>query len=183
MASGVLGRGTYQSVIAGVQHKVQGSKPVYYTSSWELLLLKEADSLVKKNLMIRDSIFHNKFPHAAAVNGRFKLTPPERHQWHADEVMPALRKRQFLLEKIYRQRRRNAQMSKEEVQTAQQEMATPDLALYVAPQNHKYTIAQPNFWQHETKKHLVPSQDWQRHPELGGITRVGRKPELSPQHA
>ena len=169
MSSGAVGRGTYQSVIAGAVHR---SKPTFYASSWELYLLRVQHRNVKQKIGIRDAVFHNRFPHAAAVNGHFRLTPGERHQWHSEEVMPAIRKRTMLIQRINRQRQLNASIPEAELREQMEKLKTPDLALYTNPKAHKGTVAQMDFWNHKEYKHLVPRTRWERHPELGNITRV-----------
>ena len=175
MASGVLGKGTYHSIIAG-KGSMQPPKS-YHVSYFEEHALKVADQLVKKNFLIRDDVFYNKFPHAAAVNGHFKLTPKERHKWHSEEVMPAIRDRTFIQKRIEAQNEINRSLGT--ISDAQLKYKTSDFEAYTNPSAHKGTVRDPNYWQHHTRAHVVPRVEWQRFPELGGITRVTKPYTLS----
>jgi hypothetical protein len=171
--SGALGRGTYHSVIAGSSTALPA---VYHSCANEIAQLDEAHRTVQKKLLIRDGVFNNKFPEAAKMNGMYRLPPKRRNAWHIQEVMPAIRKRSMLLERVRRQQQINAGLVDEAKERGQPDpraaLVTADSAVYFAPLRQTTHNAWPNFWQHPSQRHVVPAPKWERHPELGGITRV-----------
>ena len=163
--SGALGRGTYQSIIAGT---VRRPAPQYYAGAGELLRMHDAHAAVQKELVIRDAVFDPLFPEAAKLAGTYRLSQEQRKQRHLYRVMPAIRKRTIYLARLREQRRVNAKTGA----PAPSEIATPDAASYLAPHLHRATVSQPNFWQHKSSRHLAPNPSWRRRSDLGGATRV-----------
>jgi hypothetical protein len=164
--SGALGRGTYQSVIAGTARR---ATPTYYNSAADLSRLPELQREVQMAFAVRDSVFTPQFPEASPVAGVYRMPSKERRDSHLNRVMPLIRKRTILLERLREQRLRNTEaMGGSRVDVS----ATPDSAAYFAPRRHKATNNWPNFWQHDTMKHVVPDVRWRRRADLGGITRV-----------
>ena len=171
--SGALGRGTYHSVIAGTSTSLP---KVYHSCANEIAQLNQQHRVVQKMLLIRDAPFNNKFPEAAKMNGLYRLQPKRRHVWQLNNVMTAIRKRSMLLARVRRQQAINAELISEAEKQGQpdprQKLVTADSAVYFAPKRQTAVNACPNFWQHESQQHVVPKPRWERHPELGGITRV-----------
>ena len=161
--SGALGRGTYQSIVAGT---VRRPTPQYYVSAGELLRLHDAHADVQKSMLIRDAVFDPLFPEAAPVAGTYRLSPEQRKARHLYEVMPAIRKRSIVLSRLRQQRRANDKAG------APKPRMTADAAAYFAPQQHVGTNCQPNFWQHKASRHVLPNPQWRRRADLGGVTRV-----------
>lgn len=177
-----FGRGSHYSIIAGVPHKSLQQR-VYYPLTADYLRLHKQQRKVEMMFMTRDVIFDNKFPEAARVNGVFRLTPAQRRDYHYNDVMPAIRKRTILQQRVQRQQKINAaaiasaQKSKQEDPRAV--LGTPDSDAYFLPASSKNSTTgsrynnYPNFWQHSSRKQaVVPNVRWERHPELGDITRV-----------
>lgn len=210
---GSLGRGSHHSVVAGITHKSLLHR-TYHPLTYELLRLNRQQRLVEKSILVRDSVFNNKFPEAARVNGVFRLTPEQRRDTHYNDVMTAIRKRSIMLRRIERATAVNAvatrtrqeqvhggegALNEGELNEVQKSLVTPDSDFYfmsmkqqmqklksqlqqegkiragAAQQPRLWTThnAWPNFWQHPSRRDaLVPRPKWERHPELGGITRV-----------
>lgn len=172
--SGALGRGTYQGVIAGAHHTPLPKR--YYPLSEELLQLHFLNGQVMEKLQIRDKIFMPKFQEAKKASGMFYLTPQQRKQWHVEDTMQAIRKRSIVLHRIRAQQAINQSLIDEAKATKQRDprlqFTTPDAAMYFEPEKCTYAIADPNFWHHSSKAHLLPKMVWQRHAELGNATRV-----------
>ncbi|KAL7697136.1 hypothetical protein N2W54_008245 [Lotmaria passim] len=176
MSSGALGRGSYRSVVAGVNPR---RIPTYYSSAYELIQLYRANRDVTRSFLVRDKVFDNKFPGCALANGLFKMVPNRREGYHAREVTEAIRHRTIWIQRIQQQRAINAAIlddaSKELTpaeMTTRFSYQTPDSAAYFSPQKYSAANNWPNYWQHPTEKHVVPRLRWRREPELGGITRV-----------
>lgn len=176
MAGGALGRGSYQSAIAGtVAHRL----PVYYPSAYELVQLHSSHREVVQNFLVRDKVFDNKFPASAVANGLFKMPPSRREMFHEKDVVESIRKRSIWMKRIAQQRAINAAI----LRRAEQEMSpqdmearfsyrTPDADAYFNPSQYTAANNWPNYWQHPTERHVVPKPRWRRVPELDGITRV-----------
>eukprot|EP00760_Papus_ankaliazontas_P007764 PhM_4_TR13512/c0_g1_i1/m.79548 len=174
MSSGVLGRGTYQRVISGrpattIRHR-------YYPQALEQVYLLEVTKNVRHQFLIRDKIWDNRMPDASFVNGHFALTPIDRQNQHYDKVMPAIRERSLLLERLAQQRAINdaleAEAKAQKRPSPKEQFRSPDADAYFRPWNFKGANNWPNFHQHDQYKHVVPKPMWRRHAELGGITRV-----------
>lgn len=174
-ASGALGQGTYRAVIAGIADK-RDSPHVFHSCANELLMLHQSHRAVLRNFYVRDKVLNSLFPSNSPTNGLFRLVPQRRQQWHMDHVMPSIRRRTLWIARIQAQRRINAGLidaaSKAGMEHPAAALETADAAAYFAPQ--KFTAANhwPNFWQHSSMRHVIPRAEWERHPELGGITRV-----------
>ena len=184
MASGVLGRGTYQTVISGAAARLPPHS--YYNCARELLELEKCHVDVLKQFYVRDRILDMKLPAGQRAHGHFYLLPMKRRELHLDGVMTAIRKRSLVLMRIRKQRAINqriveAQQS-EGASNAQGSLATPDSDVYFAPMSVTAYNTWPNFWQHPSECHVIPRVTWQRHKELGGITRVSKSPTLPPSH-
>ena len=173
MASGALGLGSYQSVIAGTHTKSVAAS--YFPLSNYFIYLMENNQRVRDNFLIRDRIFDNRMPDGALVNGHFRLIPTKRLAWHYDRVMTSIRRRTIIEKRLERQREINAHVLEEaqrlNLSDPRKKITTPDADAYFRPLqftgNHW-----PNFWQHPTKRHVIPGPEWRRYPNLGGITRV-----------
>jgi hypothetical protein len=182
------GRGSHFSVIAGVPHKSLSQRS-YYPLTADYLRLHRQQRKVEMMFMTRDVIFDNKFPEAARVNGVFRLSPAQRRDYHYNELMPALRKKTILSQRIQRQQRINAEAINSAQKSKQEDprafLGSPDSDAYFLPSStsSKSSSSQsttatvynnfPNFWQHSSRKQaVVPKLRWERHPELGDITRV-----------
>jgi hypothetical protein len=174
-ASGALGKGTYRAVIAGLAEKREFT-PKYHTCSTELLMLHQAHRAVLRSFYVRDKILDSKFPSNSRTNGLFRLIPRRRYAWHFANVMPSIRQRTIWMSRIHAQRKINAELieaaSKSGVEHPAAALATADAAAYFAPQSFAGANHWPNFWQHSSMRHVLPKAQWERHPELGGITRV-----------
>ena len=174
-ASGAFGKGTYRSVVAGIADKRE-FLPSYHACSSELMLLRQAHRAVLKSLYVRDKVMDSKFPENYALNGLFRLTPKRRYAWHFSNVMPNIRRRTIWMNRIQAQRRLNAELTemaeKNGLPHPSSSLVTPDAAAYFSPQSFQGANNWPNYWQHESMKHVIPKVKWERHPELGGITRV-----------
>ena len=209
--SGALGRGSYQSVVAGAQSKHLRTKTrrknvqAYYPLGPELIALKEQHQSVQKKFYIRDSIFDNRMKETRKVNGMFKLPPDQRLAYHYQEVMPAIRKRTITMIRVQQQRAINdailgecisvedpipggapkkgikirfgnsdtiSTITYDAERDPRAAFVSADANVYFAPMEHQGTNPYPNYWQHETVRHVVPQAVWRRHPEMGGITRV-----------
>lgn len=176
MSSGALGRGSYHSVVAGVNPR---RIPTYYSSSYELIQLFRANREVTRSFLVRDKIFDNKFPPGALANGLFKMVPNKRQSYHTRELTEAIRHRTIWIQRIQQQRAINAailddarkELSPEAMET-RFSYTTPDASAYFQPEAYVAANNWPNYWQHPTEKHVVPRPRWRREPELGGITRV-----------
>jgi hypothetical protein len=129
--------------------------------------LLKANDEVYRAFMVRDKIFDCKFPANTKVNGLFKLHPLRRERWHVDNVMPAIRRRTFWMHRIQAQRTRNAAATEGLIPRQ-----CADFNCYFRPRQATGTNSWPNFWQHPDAQHVIPKIQWERHPELGGITRV-----------
>jgi hypothetical protein len=187
------GRGSHYSVIAGTAHKALRER-TYYPLTNDYLRLHKQQRKVELMFMQRDMIFDNKFPEAARVNGVFRLTPQQRSDFHYNDLMPALRKRTILASRIKQQNVVNAEAIRN-AEIAQKEdprvfLGSPDSDVYFLStsaqlkqqqqqkgtrkiSNNTPTNAWPNFWQHPSRKAaVVPQIKWERHPELGNITRA-----------
>jgi len=145
---------------------------------------------VEQMFMQRDMIFDNKFPETARVNGIFRLTPQQRRDFHYNDIMPAIRKRSILAARVQRQKAVNAEAIKNaelaKLEDPRVDLGTPDSDVYFlsasAQKNNNSnnnnlsltgTNTWPNFWQHPSRKAgCVPNVKWERHPELGDITRA-----------
>ena len=180
MSRGALGRGSYQSVLAGT-HTLPVA-PQFYPAATERLALMRYESQARYNFLVRDAMFDNKMPDAAMVNGHFRLVPGARMQWHYNRVMASLRRREITRRRIAQQEEINDRVLREEQTkntaksrgpgpTPIERLRTPDAEAYFDPTkfagNHW-----PNFWQHPSQGHLIPKPQWRRFPELGNITRV-----------
>lgn len=176
MSSGALGRGSYRSVVAGVNPR---RIPTYYSSSYELIQLFRANRAVTRGFLVRDKVFDNKFPAGVLANGLFKMVPNKRQGYHTRELTEAIRHRTIWMQRIQQQRAINAAILEDarssltpEAVEARFSYQTPDAAAYFAPQTYAAANNWPNYWQHPTERHVVPRPRWHRVPELGGITRV-----------
>lgn len=165
--SGALGRGTYQSVISGTRHS---AAPSYHHCAGELVRLLELHRNVQTTIAIRDAVFQPRFPEAAKLAGTYRLTPRARREWHTSEVMRQIRKRSILLTRLRQQRRINAKLD------APAASPSPDAAVYFAPAQATAVNSWPNFWQHGSRRHVIPAVEWERRADLGGITRTKRQP-------
>ena len=156
--------------------RVASSLPRYYPMSQELTQLHDLHRDVLEKFAIRDKVFAPRFAEAAAAKGRFVLTPEARTDYHYQEVMLSIRRRSILLHRIRQQGRINddaiAQAKARGDKDPREKLITADAVAYFNPSALRYAVAQRNFWQHETQRHLLPRIRWQRHPELGGVTRV-----------
>ncbi|KNH09695.1 hypothetical protein XU18_0380 [Perkinsela sp. CCAP 1560/4] len=183
MATGALGLGSYQSVIAGTHTKSIAA--VFYPLSNYHIYLLENDKTVRESFLVRDKIFDNRMPDGAIVNGHFRLIPTKRLAWHYDRVMTGLRRRTIITKRLERQKLINERVIAEARQNNLPDprtlLHTPDADAYFRPL--KFTGNHwPNFWQHPTKEHLVPHPEWRRYPHLGGITRVIDAPKPLTTH-
>lgn len=173
--SGVLGRGSYRSVVAGTS-SARKIAPTYHPCSNELIQLNLAHNEVVKNFYVRDRIFDNKIEALKFANGMFKFNPRRRQEFHMNDVMQSVRRRSFWMTRIQQQRAINAQLVKEAEEQGRphpaESLRTADADAYFRPKALKGAVNWPNFWQHESAAHVVPKARWQRHPELKGITRV-----------
>lgn len=175
--SGVLGRGSYRSVIAGTHH-ANGSSPslTYHSCANELVSLNEAHREVVRLFYIRDRIFDNKTLKYQFVNGLYKFHPERRAAFHMNDVMQAIRRRSFWMQRIQQQRAINEKVAAEALARGaphpSEALRTKDAAAYFSPRSLSAAVNWPNFWQHPSNAHLVPKVRWERHPELKGITRV-----------
>lgn len=173
--SGVLGRGSYRSVVAGTS-SVRKIAPSYHPCARELNELNCAHQDVIRKFYVRDRIFDNKMDRLKFANGMFKLSPDRRRKFHMEDVMQSIRRRSFWLVRIQQQRAINAQLVKEAEEQGKphpaEALRTADSDAYFKPKQFKGAVNWPNFWQHESCRHMVPNARWQRHPELKGITRV-----------
>lgn len=174
--SGALGRGTYRRVIAGAEHNPVPAR--YHACADELIQLQAAHREVTRKFLVRDKIFDNKFSSNKIVNGLFKMTPARRESWHFNDVIPDIRRRSIWMKRIQQQRAINSQLeeeaSKRNLPHPSSFLATADADAYFKPKSAKTVNNWPNFWQHPTAEHVVPRPQWQRHPELDGITRVAQ---------
>lgn len=181
--SGALGRGSFHSVVAGVQRS--SSRPTYYHCSYELLQLHKAHLDVLHHFAVRDKVFDNKFPGCAMANGLFKFIPTRRERYHMRELMEAVRRRSIWMTRIANQRAINERILRRAAHAAgggsgagETELAkrfsfrTPDADAYFQPASFHAANTWPNFWQHPTQRHVIPQPRWRRVPELGNITRV-----------
>ena len=184
------GRGSHYSVISGTAHKALRER-TYFPLTGDYLRLHKQQRKVELMFMQRDMVFDNKFPEGARVNGIFRLTPQQRRDFHYNDLMPAIRKRSILASRAQRQKVVNAEALRN-AELAQKEdprvsLGSPDSDVYfmststaTAKSNNKKlsnsstpTNAWPNFWQHPSRKAaVVPHIKWERHPELGDITRA-----------
>lgn len=173
--SGALGRGSYRSVIAGSAEK-RVTKPSYHAGAQELIALHLAHRNVIQNFYLRDKIFDPKFSALAFAKGIFQLSPTKRLYFHNRDLTESIRRRSIWMQRIQSQRKINAKLVEEAEQRGlphpAEALRTPDAAAYFRPQDYKGSNSWPNFWQHESTRHVIPVAKWQRHPELGGITRV-----------
>jgi hypothetical protein len=160
--SGALGRGTYQSVVAGT---VPRRVPSRYSSASEITRLYGLHRTVLTSLAIRDSVFTPMFPEASPLSSTYRLPPQERTSYHQNAVMRNIRKRSIVLARIQQQRTVNRS-------TPHAPTTSPDAAAYFMPSTNQQTNSWPNFWQHESARHVVPRPVWRRRADLGGITRV-----------
>eukprot|EP00744_Colponema_vietnamica_P030694 GILI01048166.1.p1 GENE.GILI01048166.1~~GILI01048166.1.p1 ORF type:complete len:188 (+),score=16.95 GILI01048166.1:59-622(+) len=184
--SGATGRGTFQSIIAGTAQARRWSN-TYFSLAPQLLELRNIDQEIRKRFFVRDKQFDSRFSAGQALNGSFKHLHFHRQNQHIDEIMPAIRRRTMLLGRIRRQRAINEDIIKTNAAEGRADprdvLASADAAVYFAPKLHKGTVAQPNYWQHESNSYVVPKVHWRRHPELGGITRVHNElPKYLSQH-
>jgi hypothetical protein len=173
--SGVLGRGSYRSVVAGTT-AARKISPSYHPCANELVELNIAHDNVVRNFYVRDRIFDNKMEKLKIANGLFKFNPDRRKNFHMENVMQSIRRRSFWMTRIQQQRAINAQMVKEAEEQGRphpaEALRTADSDAYFRPKQFKGAVNWPNFWQHDAYAHVVPKARWQRHPELKGITRV-----------
>jgi hypothetical protein len=173
--SGVLGRGSYRSVVAGTS-SVRKIAPTYHPCAFELNQLNAAHNEVVKNFYVRDRIFDNKIEALKFVNGMYKFDPVRRQSFHMNDVMESVRRRSFWMTRIQQQRAINAKLVKDADEQGKphpaEALRTADADAYFRPKSYKGAVNWPNFWQHDSSAHVVPKARWQRHPELKGITRV-----------
>lgn len=173
--SGVLGRGSYRSVVAGTS-SVRKIAPSYHPCSNELVELNRAHNEVVRDFYVRDRIFDNKIEALKFANGMFKFNPERRKRYHMEDVMPAIRRRSFWMTRIQQQRAINAQLVKAAEEQGRphpaEALRTADADAYFRPKQFSGAVNWQNFWQHPSASHVVPQARWQRHPELKGITRV-----------
>lgn len=181
MSSGALGGGTYRSVVARTRF---ASLPTYYNSAYELIQLHRAHKDVLHCFYVRDKVFDNKFPSTAIANGLFKLVPNKRSNYHARELMEAVRRRTIWIQRIQRQRVINNEiLTRAAASLTPQEMSnrfsyhTPDANVYFCPTQVTTSNTWPNYWQHPSMLHVVPKPHWLRATHMDGITRV-----CDPQH-
>jgi hypothetical protein len=197
---GALGHGTHHGVLAGTVHKAP-LHHTYYSGIREYSKLMRHQRKLQLLYLTRDAVFDNKFAETARVNGVFRLPVAERRALHMEEIMPALRRRSIHLYRLRRQNDVNARLVQQATQMHADDprnaLVTPDSSMYFMstseqrrlkapvtsssrgvkgpqpPQGHLTHNAWPNFWQHPSRKAAcVPVPRWERHPELGGITRV-----------
>lgn len=172
--SGALGRGTYRRAIAGAENTVPAR---YHACADELIQLKVAHREVTRKFLVRDKIFDNKFSSNRNVNGLFKMSPTRRDLWHFEDLCPDIRRRSIWMKRILQQRAINKQVEEDAERRNHPHPAssfvTADANAYFQPKSATTVNHWPNFWQHPSAEHVVPRPQWQRHPELDGITRVG----------
>jgi hypothetical protein len=166
---------SFQSTIAGTAVGRKWANR-YYPLTQELLRLRKEDAELAKTFFVRDKQFDTRFTASQAVFGSFKHSKAKREAIHLHDIMPAIRRRTMLIRSINRQQTLNNHLSSEARKAGAPEpreaLRTPDSTLYFSPRNHVGTVGQPNYWQHPSNIHVVPKANWERHPELGGITRV-----------
>ena len=173
MATGALGLGSYQSVIA--QTHVKPIAATYFPLSNYFIYVMETNRRVRERFLVRDRIFDNRMPDGALVNGHFRLIPTKRLSWHYDRVMTSIRRRTIMQKRLERQKAINERLIQDaatkNLPDPRMKFTTPDADAYFRPQqfsgNHW-----PNFWQHPTMRHVIPNPEWRRYPNLGNITRV-----------
>lgn len=179
--SGVLGRGSYRSVIANSSGKKglprnQPGTETFHACANEMIALNQAHAEVTKLFYVRDRIFDNKSPALAFANGIFKFAPQRRQIFHAQDLTQAIRRRSFWMMRIQRQRAINQaleeQASARGIPQPSSQLKSADADAYFRPKEHKTSVPWTDFWHHPSRQHLVPKPHWERHPELKGITRV-----------
>lgn len=172
--SGATGRGTYQSIIAGTAQARKWTKS-YFPLAPQLVELRAVDQNLRKLFFVRDKQFDTRAGAGKLINGSFKHVSGARAGQHL-ALMAEIRKRTLLVARIRRQKAVNNEVIAASVAAGlgdpRDRLVSPDAAAYFQPAKHKYTVAQPNYWQHKTNSYVIPKQNWRRHPELGGITRV-----------
>ena len=171
----VAGTASFQSTIAGTAIGRKWAAK-YYHLTQELLRLRREDQDIAKTFFVRDKQFDTRFQESQPVFGSFKLSKSKRNDIHLNDIMPAIRRRTMLIRSVNKQQALNNQIMAEAKKAGRPDpreaLRTPDSALYFSPKNYKGSVAQPNYWQHPSNIHVVPKANWERHPELGGITRV-----------
>lgn len=174
--TGALSRGSFYSVVAGTKHQF---RPTYYSSSYELLQLHKAHRDVINHFIVRDKVFDNKFPGCSIANGLFKMVPNKRENYHMRELTESIRKRSIWMSRIANQRRANNSIllrASKALPDCELEKRfsckTADADAYFNPRQHKGSNTWPNYWQHPSQKHVIPTPRWKRVPQMDNITRV-----------
>lgn len=175
MSGTVSGPASYHATIAGTAVARKWANR-YYPLTHELLRMRREDDEIAKAFFVRDKQFDTRFGASESLFGSFKLSKEKRNDIHTNDIMPAIRRRTMVAGTINRQQALNneliAKAKKDGLPDPREALRTPDAALYFSPKHHTGSVAQPNYWQHPSNLYLVPKANWERHPELGGITRV-----------
>eukprot|EP00758_Cryptobia_borreli_P009506 Tbor_TRINITY_DN5487_c5_g1::TRINITY_DN5487_c5_g1_i3::g.24178::m.24178 len=204
--SGAAGTGSFRSIISSATTPPPTIPHQYYPMAQELLSLYRTNISVARAFYVRDKQFSGRFPGTKAMDESFKYTTEWRRSHHMNWLMPAIRKRTIIMSRVARQQEINAKIiaastspdsnnnsnpsalscrplcsasieAMDNPKDPRNYLRTPDIMTYLAPTSQRTgTNANPNYWQHDSMKHVIPVVKWRRFPELGGITRVVSAP-------